>query len=264
MVAARHSPGGRSDGTWPARYRRLRGPPRDGGRTPAAAPGPVGPLAWGHVARGSAAAPPPPPPPPSRGPRRPGRTGQARAARRAGPGLAPSGNAAGCCCGLRSSPCRAPLHLHRQRQRQGDRLLRVPLEVPGREGRRDHLQQQRTARSPASSSDGDEFHHHRPPARSPTPTSTLLRGARRRAQAEDARGPASSSTWLPILLFPVAAHHRLLRLDAAPGPGPDGQHHVHRPVAGEDLLHRAAGHHVRRRRRLRGREAGDHARSSTS
>ena len=33
---------------------------------------------------------------------------------------------------------------------------------------------------------------------------------------------------------------------------------------GQDLLHRAPRHDVRRRRRLRGREAGDHARSSTS
>ncbi len=52
--------------------------------------------------------------------------------------------------------------------------------------------------------------------------------------------------------------HRLLRLDAAPGPGPDGRHHVHRAEQGQDLLHRAAGHDLRRRRRLRGREAGDH------
>ena len=36
------------------------------------------------------------------------------------------------------------------------------------------------------------------------------------------------STLLPLLL-PVGAAHRLLRVDAAPGPGPDGRHHVHRP-----------------------------------
>ena len=43
----------------------------------------------------------------------------------------------------------------------------------------------------------------------------------------------------------------------APCAGTDGRHHVHRPLQGQDLLDRAPRHDLRRRRRLRGRQAGD-------
>ena len=67
------------------------------------------------------------------------------------------------------------------------------------------------------------------------------------------------SSWLPGLLFTPAARRpadRVLRVDAT-APEPDGRDHVHRSQPGQDLQHRAAGHHLRRRRRLRRREAGD-------
>ena len=54
------------------------------------------------------------------------------------------------------------------------------------------------------------------------------------------------------------------RLDAAPRVVADGRHHVDRAVEGEDVHDRTTGHDLRRRRRLRGRQARDHARSSTS
>ena len=47
-------------------------------------------------------------------------------------------------------------------------------------------------------------------------------------------------------------------MDAAPSPGPDGRHHVDRAEQGQDLQHRTSRNDVRRRRRLRGRQAGDH------
>ena len=93
----------------------------------------------------------------------------------------------------------------------------------------------------------------RPPGspRSPTPT---WRSSARRASRSSRRRQASSSSG--SILLPVALIIGFFVWMQRPGP--DGQHHVHRPVPGEDLLHRAAGHHVRRRGRLRRGEAGDH------
>ena len=55
-----------------------------------------------------------------------------------------------------------------------------------------------------------------------------------------------------------AADHRLLRVDAAPGRRPDGQRDVHRAQPGEGVHDGQAVDDVRRHRRLRGRQAGDH------
>ncbi len=99
-----------------------------------------------------------------------------------------------------------------------------------------------------------------PPARStagsPTPTSTVLREQGRRGRLQD---PAAQLPREPAAVpDPCRDLRRLLLVHAAPGPGPDGRHHVHRPLEGQDLLHRATRHDLRRRRRLRGRQAGDH------
>ena len=121
-----------------------------------------------------------------------------------------------------------------------------------------------TAASTAPSPSGDGPAASSPPtARSSRPTPT--------ARSSPSTTSTSSSTrpqlGLPALAAAPAAGRLLIGffvLDEPPGPGPDGRDHVDRPVEGEDLHHRAAGHDLRRRRRLRGREAGDHARSSTS
>ena len=69
-----------------------------------------------------------------------------------------------------------------------------------------------------------------------------------------------SSVWLDLIIWtaPLPALPGVLHLAPAAGPEPDGQRHVHRPLQGEDLLRRAPGHDVRRRGRLRRRQAGDH------
>ncbi len=63
---------------------------------------------------------------------------------------------------------------------------------------------------------------------------------------------------------PVAPHHpdpggvrRHLPLDQPTGPGPDVGNHVDRSVAGQGLFDRTAPHHLRRRRRVQGRESRD-------
>ena len=101
---------------------------------------------------------------------------------------------------------------------------------------------------------GKQFHTHRPDA-----------VARRRpgaAEPEERRRHVQvAAEQLPRRPHPVAAarapDHRVLRLDAAPRQRRDGQRDADRAIAGKDLLSRQAQHHVRRRRRLRRREAGD-------
>ena len=73
---------------------------------------------------------------------------------------------------------------------------------------------------------------------------------RRRRQQHPRRHPA---------LGPAArADHRFLRLDEPPRAGTDGRGDEHRQEPGQGLQHREAEDDVRRRRRLRPGEAGDH------
>ena len=91
------------------------------------------------------------------------------------------------------------------------------------------VQQQRRPRSPASSRTARSSP---PPASIPFPDADLALLREEDVEVKPkTQTPSFLETWLPLLL-PGGADHRLLRLDAAPGPGPDGQHHVHRPVAG--------------------------------
>ena len=69
-----------------------------------------------------------------------------------------------------------------------------------------------------------------------------------------------SSNFFVSLIPPalaVRADHRVPDLDAATCPGPDGQRDVDRSQPGQGVHDRPAEHDVRRRRRLRGRQAGD-------
>ena len=68
----------------------------------------------------------------------------------------------------------------------------------------------------------------------------------------------------PPLPPPLRPADPLLLVDAAESRRADGQHHVDRAVAGEDLLDRAALDHLRRRRRLRQASSRRSGRSSTS
>ncbi len=57
---------------------------------------------------------------------------------------------------------------------------------------------------------------------------------------------------------PTGPHRAVLRVDAAPRPRPDGRRHVDRQEQGQGLRRQPPIDHVRRHRRIRRREAGDH------
>ena len=146
--------------------------------------------------------------------------------------------------------------LAEQRRRQADlhRVHRAGRQGPGEERRH----QQHLQRITGETTTGDTSSP--PPVAasvaSARPTRPTAQGQGRRHRLQDADHQLVLELGRPAAAVPAA--DRLLRVDAAPRHGPGRQHHVGRQEPGQDLQPRQAVHHVRRHRRLRGRQAGDH------
>ncbi len=144
-------------------------------------------------------------------------------------------------------------------QRSGRRTVLHRVHGPGARGQRrfgGHQQLHRRHRR-ATFDDGTEFRTHgRRRAWPVGERRATLRENRRRLRVQDAEQQLAAQHRRAAAAR--AADHRLLRLDAAPGRRPDGQRDVHRAQPGQGLHDRQALDHVRRHRRLRGRQAGDH------